>query len=407
MEEPNTTKSQTFIDQLIEGEILSVESAQRKIASVLSHDATVDVLTDAIRMKITDEQLFSYLTEYESRLRQKDEAWQNLLENSNDESDKFFYELDGRSNYVYSSEFDISTSELWLRKVLSQHSTNELSMANQIVTANVVLSHLCDGIDALDLCENLKSQFLELSSPSFFALSSHSIRQCLSASEVRQLTIEYAEIGQPLTQILCDLIANEGNSNRFRETCEYYLRSGIHSETKQYLQERELIPGAEIWLREVLAETDFYNASGFYLPMPADEADLAVDRPWEQMSDPTSLFRRTTIGFEDSLDADELVEPLFARLDDIYETPLMPYRGSPTSLDGLSPFECLKSLHDAGLLTATEMRGLAVQFIEDKKERLNFVLCRHFDETNRFWDFAAHLEEKSNSNRVEWEITGF
>ena len=390
-EEPHVITSQTFIDRLIEGEILSVESAQLEIASVLSPDATVDVLTDAIRMKITDEQLFNYLTEYERRMRITDKYRQDELEKSGEESREFVLELDGKSTFVYSSEYEISTPGFWLRNVLVQLSTQEqLSLANLLVNAHTILSQLCDGIDALDLCENLKSQFWELSSPSLFALSSYSNSQCLSGSEVRQLTIEYAEIGQTnaVAQIICDLIAHEGNANRFRETCEYYLQRGINSEEKQRLQNRELIPAAEKMVWRYLRMDNFSPASEFYSPNLSDDADPVVNRPWKGLD----LSRRILISFRNSLDTDELVEPLPARFDDTYETPLMPFRGSPTSLDGLTPFQCLKTLQDAGLLNELEMRCLAVQFIEDKEERLNAVLCRHIDETNRFSDFDAYLE---------------
>ena len=407
MEESNTTKSQTFIDQLIEGDILSVEAAQLKIASMLSHDATVDVLTEAIRMKITDDQISTFLTDYESQRLQNDKAWEEGFRNAGEDERDFLLELESMSpEFVYSSECDISTPEFWLRKVLSLLSTKEqLSMSNRIVNANAILSHLCNGIDDLNLCESLKSQFLELSSKSLFALSSHSNRQRLSESEERQLTIEYAETGQTnaVAQIICDLIAHEGNANRFRKMCEYYLQRGINSEEKQYLRNRELMPGAE---RDVWQDlwNNFYFAYGFYSPIASDESDPAIYRPWEEKSDPRSIFYRTTIEFQNSL---ETVETPPARLDDIYETTIMPFQGSPTSLDRLSPFECLESLHDAGLLNPVEMRGFAVRFIEAEEERLNTVLCQHFDSLDRFSNFDAYLKATCESDRTEWRITGF
>ena len=240
-----------------------------------------------------------------------------------------------------------------------------------------------------------------LASQSLAALMTHSNRQRIGRSEKRRLTIEFAEREHvdSVAQIICDRIAHVRDSYSFRKTCENYLRYGISSFEIPYLQICHLMPRAE------LDDPDDFGFE-FRLRSQFDNADPSVDRPWEGMQDPASLFRRTTIGFRNSLDADELVEPMPVELDDIYET-LMPSRGSLRTLDGLSAFECLKSLRDAGLLSSIEMRGFAVRYIEYEEECMLPILCHHFDATGMSSDFDAYLKAKFESNRVEWKITGF
>ena len=366
-----TSPTQDLMHWLIEHGIITAQRAQNLVVDCLPDHAIINSLMHFMRSRLSESELLKDAKLFQERKRVERESREAKfagMDPATRAEAEFIYEIEnldewGSSSKVCRNDIDEEIKESAVLRLFEDGLTANcfLEFANGVIGQDAILTVLCQSIDEHNLGAALEERFADYkSSPSLTSLIGHSNRFGLSREQTRRLAITFAEQegNHAVARILCDEIIREGASAEFRKDCERCLHFGIRRVEHEYLKIREQIPSAEL-------DIDFFAMSFGQEPwvLEDDDDDRFRERPWEGFD----LSRRAAVEGSESLDADELVKPVPNELGNHDLLPTLPLIGSPTSLDRLSPFESLQTLHAAGLLSSIAMRGFAVRFVEFEK----------------------------------------